>query len=90
MLEVAGGKAIAVAADVMNKADLDALVAATMQKLGRIDHVVNNAGKGNIINISSGAGHIGIRGMLVDRLMADTQLPAAFEPKPSGNLACYV
>jgi 7-alpha-hydroxysteroid dehydrogenase len=105
MLEAAGGKAVAVIADVMKKEDLDALVATTMERFGRIDHVINNAGgiiyrpfmeiteeefnfhfqwnttsafllsqaaaphmlkagKGNIVNISSGAGHIGIRGMM--------------------------
>jgi NAD(P)-dependent dehydrogenase (short-subunit alcohol dehydrogenase family) len=105
MIETAGGKAIAVTADVTAKADLQALVEAAMDKFGRIDHLINNAGgiiyrpfmeiteeefnfhfqwnttsafllsqaaaphmlkagKGNIVNISSGAGRIGIRGMM--------------------------
>lgn len=104
-IEAAGGKAVAIAADVMKKADLDALVEQTMDRFGRIDAVINNAGgiiyrpfleiteeeflyhfnwnttssfllsqaavphmvkagKGSIINISSGAGHLGIRGMM--------------------------
>jgi NAD(P)-dependent dehydrogenase (short-subunit alcohol dehydrogenase family) len=104
-ITAAGGKAIAITADVMKKADLDALAQAAMDQFGRIDIVVNNAGgiifrsflelseeefrfhfdwnttsafllskaaaphmlkagKGSIINISSGAGHLGIRGMM--------------------------
>lgn len=100
-----GGRALAMAADVMQEADLHGLVDATLGACGRLDIVVNNAG-GNeykpflqisaeefrrhfdwntasafmlsriatpallaqsgsaILNISSGAGHIGIRGML--------------------------
>ncbi len=105
MIEAAGGKAIALTADVMKKADLVKLAEDTISKFGRIDIVVNNAGgiafksffevteedfifhfnwnttssfllsqaavpqmlrqgSGSIINVSSGAGHIGIRGML--------------------------
>lgn len=105
MIEAGGGTAVAVTADVMKKADLDALVATTIERFGRIDIVVNNAGgivyrpfleiseeefrfhfdwnttsafllsqaaaphmlaagSGSIVNISSGAGHLGIRGML--------------------------
>lgn len=100
----AGGKAVAITADVMKESDLQALVDATLKQFGRIDIVVNNAGGndykpfleiteaefkhhfdwnttsafllsriatpallkngGAILNISSGAGHIGIRGML--------------------------
>jgi NAD(P)-dependent dehydrogenase (short-subunit alcohol dehydrogenase family) len=48
-IEKAGGKAVRVLADVMKKADLDNLVAETMDRYGRIDHVVNNAG-GNVYN----------------------------------------
>jgi 7-alpha-hydroxysteroid dehydrogenase len=105
LIERAGGKAIALTADVMKRADLFKLAEDTMAQFGRIDIVVNNAGgidfkgfmdtteedfifhfnwnttsafllsqavtphmikagKGSIINISSGAGRIGIRGML--------------------------
>jgi 3-oxoacyl-[acyl-carrier protein] reductase len=39
-----GENAIAVACDVTKRADIDALVAATMAKFGRLDIVVNNAG----------------------------------------------
>ena len=105
MIEGAGGKAVAMIADVMKKADLDKLVETTAERFGRIDIVVNNAGGidfksfyevteedfvfhfnwnttssfllaqaavphmlkrgyGSIINVSSAAGRIGIRGML--------------------------
>jgi 3-oxoacyl-[acyl-carrier protein] reductase len=39
-----GGNAIAVTCDVAKRADIDALVKATLEKWGRIDIVVNNAG----------------------------------------------
>lgn len=39
-----GERAIAVACDVTKRADIDALVAATVAKFGRVDIVVNNAG----------------------------------------------
>ena len=39
-----GGNAIAVTCDVARRADIDALVKATLDKWGRIDIVVNNAG----------------------------------------------
>jgi 7-alpha-hydroxysteroid dehydrogenase len=104
-IEAAGGKAVAITADVMKKADLTALVDEAMARFGRLDIVINNAGgiqyrpfleiseeefryhfdwnttsafllsqaaaphmlkagSGSIVNISSGAGHIGIRGMM--------------------------
>ena len=104
-IESAGGAAVSILADVMKKDDLDALTTQTMERLGRIDIVVNNAGGnyyrpfleiteaefrfhfdwnttsafllsqaatphmlktggGSIINISSGAGSLGIRGMM--------------------------
>jgi NAD(P)-dependent dehydrogenase (short-subunit alcohol dehydrogenase family) len=104
-IEAAGGKAVAITADVMKKADLQRLSDETIAQFGKIDIVVNNAGgsdympflditeeefkrhfdwnttsafllsqivtphmlkagKGAILNISSGAGHIGIRGMM--------------------------
>jgi NAD(P)-dependent dehydrogenase (short-subunit alcohol dehydrogenase family) len=49
-IEAAGGQALAVAADVANLDDLDRLVAATLDRFGRIDILHNNAG------ISGGAG----------------------------------
>ena len=39
-----GGRAIYVAADVAKEADVEKLVATTLEKLGRIDVLVNNAG----------------------------------------------
>lgn len=39
-----GANAIAVACDVTKRADIDAMVAATVAKFGRLDIVVNNAG----------------------------------------------
>ena len=49
-IEEAGGRAMAFEADVSNLADLDRLVAATVERFGRIDVLHNNAG------ISGGAG----------------------------------
>jgi len=43
-IDAAGGEAIAVRADVRNKADVDGLIDAAMQRFGRLDIVVNNAG----------------------------------------------
>lgn len=43
-IESAGGEAFPVKADVSSKADCDNLVAATIEKYGRIDVLVNNAG----------------------------------------------
>src|SRR2546430_3720958 len=39
-----GGEAIAVRADVSRSAEVDALVAATVERFGRVDVLVNNAG----------------------------------------------
>jgi NAD(P)-dependent dehydrogenase (short-subunit alcohol dehydrogenase family) len=105
LIEAAGGKAVAITADVMKKADLVRLTDETMARYGRIDILVNNAGgnefkpfldiseeefrfhfdwnttsafllsqavaphmlkagRGSIVNVSSGAARIGIRGML--------------------------
>lgn len=44
MIEAAGGKAIAVKADVSKSADAQAMVAATVEKLGGLNIVYNNAG----------------------------------------------
>src|SRR5882724_10916598 len=43
-ITAAGGKAVAVTADVMKKADLQHLSDETMKQFGRIDIIVNNAG----------------------------------------------
>lgn len=43
-IEAAGGTAIAVGADVTRKADVEALVRASIDRFGRLDIVVNNAG----------------------------------------------
>ena len=43
-IEAAGGTAIAVGADVTTKADVEALVSASIDRFGRLDIVVNNAG----------------------------------------------
>ncbi|MCF2871173.1 glucose 1-dehydrogenase [Octadecabacter sp. G9-8] len=43
-IEAAGGKAIAVQGDLNNQADVDALIATTMDAFGSIDVLVNNAG----------------------------------------------
>ena len=105
LIEAAGGKAVAMTADVMKQADLKKLADDTMERYGRIDIVINNAGGnefrafldiseeefihhfnwnttsafllsqtatphmlkgggGSIVNVSSGAARIGIRGML--------------------------
>ncbi len=42
--DCAGGRGLAIACDVTRRADIDALVAATVERFGRIDVVVNNAG----------------------------------------------
>jgi len=105
MIEKAGGKALALTGDATKKADTDRIVATTVERFGRIDIVINNAGGsnysalletteesfkfhydwnttsaflmsqaavphmlkvggGSIVNISSGAGNFGIRGMV--------------------------
>ncbi len=43
-IEAAGGVAMPFAADVANKAQIEAMVAATVEKFGRLDILVNNAG----------------------------------------------
>lgn len=43
-IEANGGRAIAVKANVANSDEVDQLIAATMEKFGRIDVLVNNAG----------------------------------------------
>ena len=43
-IEAAGGKALAVGADVRNKAEVEALVKAAIVNFGRLDIVVNNSG----------------------------------------------
>lgn len=40
----AGGEAVAVRADIRSKAEVDALIATTVEAFGRLDIVVNNAG----------------------------------------------
>ena len=105
LIEKAGGKAIALTADVMRRDDLVKLSEDTMARFGRIDILINNAGgiefrpfleiseeefkfhfdwnttsafllaqavtphmlkagHGSFVNVSSGSGRIGIRGML--------------------------
>src|SRR3569833_269436 len=44
LIEKAGGKAVALTADVMKKADLVKLTEDTMAQFGRIDILINNAG----------------------------------------------
>ncbi|MFF4252001.1 SDR family NAD(P)-dependent oxidoreductase [Streptomyces sp. NPDC001663] len=44
LIEQAGGKALAVTADVTNTADVQALVAAAVDRFGSLDVAVNNAG----------------------------------------------
>ena len=43
-ITAAGGTAVAIQADVSNKASVDELIAATLARFGRIDILVNNAG----------------------------------------------
>lgn len=43
-IEAAGGKAIALQGDLNNQADVDALVATTVETFGSVDVLVNNAG----------------------------------------------
>ena len=51
-IQAAGGQALAVETDVTQMADLDRLVAATLERFGRIDILHNNAG------VSGGAGDL--------------------------------
>src|SRR5688572_19792948 len=66
-----GGVAIAFPADVTEPREVDALVAATLARFGRIDAVVNNAGLAPVVSVKD---------MSVDRWRAviDTNLSAAF------------
>ena len=48
-LEAAGATAVAVTADVAREADVDALVAATLERFGRADILVNNAGVAHVV-----------------------------------------
>lgn len=43
-IQAAGGSAVAVRADIRNKADVDELVRVALDRFGRLDIVVNNAG----------------------------------------------
>ncbi len=43
-IEAQGGRALAVKADVSNEEEVEAMVARTLQEMGRIDILVNNAG----------------------------------------------
>jgi 3-oxoacyl-[acyl-carrier protein] reductase len=45
-IEAGGGRAVAVAADVCDSAQVDALVGAAVEQLGRLDILINNAGVG--------------------------------------------
>jgi NAD(P)-dependent dehydrogenase (short-subunit alcohol dehydrogenase family) len=49
LVETAGRRAVAVATDVTDPADCDALVDAAMTELGRVDILVNNAGIGTSV-----------------------------------------
>jgi 3-oxoacyl-[acyl-carrier protein] reductase len=46
-IERAGGRAVAIQADMANLSDIQHLIAATIQKFGALDILVNNAGVGN-------------------------------------------
>lgn len=48
-LEATGARALAVACDVTNEDEVDALVEAARERFGRIDVLVNNAGASNIV-----------------------------------------
>jgi NAD(P)-dependent dehydrogenase (short-subunit alcohol dehydrogenase family) len=48
-LEATGAQALAVACDVTNEDEVDALVEAARERFGRIDVLVNNAGASNIV-----------------------------------------
>lgn len=43
-IKAAGGEALSLTADVTNKADVDAVIAAALDVFGRVDVVINNAG----------------------------------------------
>lgn len=47
-LEARGSKALAVACDVSNEASVDGLVGATLERFGRVDVLVNNAGVAHV------------------------------------------
>ncbi|WP_215844739.1 SDR family NAD(P)-dependent oxidoreductase [Candidatus Pantoea bituminis] len=50
-IEAAGGQALAVAADVTNQAEVEALINAAIGNFGRLDIVVNNAGVYQFVKI---------------------------------------
>ena len=52
-IQSAGGKAIAIQADLSNPADIDKLISATTEALGRLDILVNNAGVYNFLPIEA-------------------------------------
>ncbi|MCS6856002.1 MAG: SDR family oxidoreductase, partial [Elioraea sp.] len=48
-IRAAGGEAIAIACNVLEEREVEALVAATVERLGGLDILVNNAGVGYLM-----------------------------------------
>jgi 3-oxoacyl-[acyl-carrier protein] reductase len=71
-IELAGGRAIAVRADLRESAQVEAMVAKVLERLGRIDVLVNNAGVFG--------GELGLTEVapVIWRKILDTNLTAAF------------
>src|SRR5437867_6817563 len=53
LIEAAGGRAIALRADLDDRADLDSLVASAVEATGGLDILVNNAGKAQFTRVDS-------------------------------------
>jgi NAD(P)-dependent dehydrogenase (short-subunit alcohol dehydrogenase family) len=81
--------AIAVAGSVASAADLDRLVAATLDRYGRIDAVVNNSGhpaKGDLLTLSDDDWHGGMDLLLLSVVRMSRLVTPVFERQKGGAI----